>query len=974
MRTFAKKQNQPAQSSSANITTSHALRVGALTSSGSHFAHDFSRVPVHPSATTTTPRVPSDGDECAHKLPYAVQAKLVTGADDDPLESEANGIANEILSESGPPAVHVAAMRTGRFGERATDGVDAPASVESVLAGVGRPLSSTLRKDMEDRFAHDFSRVRVHYDAEAQESARDMHAHAYTVGQDIVFGARRFSPETREGRRLLAHELTHVVQQSSGGGILADRPILRDPLDDQPPPRSTGLTKAERDKIARARASIGLPRRPTRSKKTLVGILITPTGEEFPLKSGNDDGPWGGPARGGIPRGEGEAFTGGGHSQGNIATHVEGKAAARMHQLNISQATLLVERQPCEVCDDPERTPNITVALPPGAKLTIVDPEATGYYESVQLPPARSSAAPTTPTPPRIVPTGAGSGETEVTHAGDTPSSASGSSGRRMSAGRGAIVPPIVSSGPPARRLAVADALSELAEFGNRLLSHFADQKQQELAQEAITRHINRAASLWATNPEQGLLLTVNWEVWHHGAGDVRRFIDVTEKLGLTEALARRTEATGITEHGDPKADNPGDEIWIDPPVPEAVHQLPTPFRRVALATFAGSEEVQDVKWRGRSTFDDAGFTALKPEPGVAASFFVLQPPSEITFRDGRTSHTTSVPILHRDAPGGWRIPVVNLDTIVGYIPGVDRDTAALVSPADGYTAALFAASNPVNTSQLRLYDFQNVRFVSPDNIKVLQSLSETDVSSPQRLESSPQEKAAMDMAITGTAARELWARLSARGRGKGTPEFLRQFLSLLPADLTMAEMEILSAIGDVETANLSEEELLEAWREAIGRLRSQDKRPPLPGRSEVPPAESGEPSDGDEDVISVSASDDPSLRKYNPTRLGFKVVAGVERGQFTGQIIRVDRAALIKGKRVTLTGVEVVVRKRIFIPNRSSPEKVEVHLEVTRDQHFNIENAYGEEVVKAIGYKSFRYEKGDRFRHMLRLSGAKDR
>ena len=69
---------------------------------------------------------------------------------------------------------------------------------------------------MEQRFGHDFSRVRVHSGAAAEQSARDVNANAYTVGHDIVFGAGRFAPGTYEGRRLIAHELTHVLQQ---GGV-----------------------------------------------------------------------------------------------------------------------------------------------------------------------------------------------------------------------------------------------------------------------------------------------------------------------------------------------------------------------------------------------------------------------------------------------------------------------------------------------------------------------------------------------------------------------------------------------------------------------------------------------------------------------------------------------------------------------------------------------------------------------------------
>jgi hypothetical protein len=69
---------------------------------------------------------------------------------------------------------------------------------------------------MEQRFSYDFSRVRVHSGGIAEQSALDVNADAYTVGNDIVFGAGRFAPATQEGRRLIAHELTHVVQQSEG--------------------------------------------------------------------------------------------------------------------------------------------------------------------------------------------------------------------------------------------------------------------------------------------------------------------------------------------------------------------------------------------------------------------------------------------------------------------------------------------------------------------------------------------------------------------------------------------------------------------------------------------------------------------------------------------------------------------------------------------------------------------------------------
>jgi hypothetical protein len=89
-------------------------------------------------------------------------------------------------------------------------------SVRQALASPGRPLSSDTRTSLEPLFAADFSRVRVHDDEAAARSARDIAADAYTVGHDVVFARGRFAPETRAGRALLAHELTHVVQQRAG--------------------------------------------------------------------------------------------------------------------------------------------------------------------------------------------------------------------------------------------------------------------------------------------------------------------------------------------------------------------------------------------------------------------------------------------------------------------------------------------------------------------------------------------------------------------------------------------------------------------------------------------------------------------------------------------------------------------------------------------------------------------------------------
>ena len=97
------------------------------------------------------------------------------------------------------------------------------AAVDDVLRSPGEPLDSATRAYMEPRFGYDFSQVRVHTGAAAEESAHALNAQAYTVGHEVVFGAGRFAPGTSSGLRLIAHELAHTVQQSSGASAVIAR-------------------------------------------------------------------------------------------------------------------------------------------------------------------------------------------------------------------------------------------------------------------------------------------------------------------------------------------------------------------------------------------------------------------------------------------------------------------------------------------------------------------------------------------------------------------------------------------------------------------------------------------------------------------------------------------------------------------------------------------------------------------------------
>lgn len=93
---------------------------------------------------------------------------------------------------------------------------EAQSPVHGVLASTGRPLEPEVRADMEQRFGQDFTDVRVHDDEAAHQSALAVSAHAYTVGNDLVFQRGRYDPSSPAGQLTLAHELTHVLQQRSG--------------------------------------------------------------------------------------------------------------------------------------------------------------------------------------------------------------------------------------------------------------------------------------------------------------------------------------------------------------------------------------------------------------------------------------------------------------------------------------------------------------------------------------------------------------------------------------------------------------------------------------------------------------------------------------------------------------------------------------------------------------------------------------
>jgi hypothetical protein len=175
------------------------------------------------------------GNHAAQLFVARLQRKPSVSAD-DPLERQADVVADRVMRMSErdvvqrvckecdeekkeqPQIQRAASAKSGA-------GLDVSGAVSATQRS-GAALPADVRSFFEPRFGHDFSDVRVHADDEAARAARGTAARAYTIGRDIVFGAHEYAPGTDEGRRLLAHELTHVVQQE-GEGRRAGAPVQR---------------------------------------------------------------------------------------------------------------------------------------------------------------------------------------------------------------------------------------------------------------------------------------------------------------------------------------------------------------------------------------------------------------------------------------------------------------------------------------------------------------------------------------------------------------------------------------------------------------------------------------------------------------------------------------------------------------------------------------------------------------------------
>lgn len=192
------------------------------------------------------PSVPRVQTDLSAALSRHIQRKAVVDAPDSPLEREAEAVAGEMVQAFGaePPAERVRGRPHAGGGAGEGPGQPRPSHAGDIHAGLdvdaamraagegGEPLPGEVRAWAEPRLGHDLSPVRVHTGPGAADGARAVRAQAYTAGRHIVFGEGRFAPGTAEGRRLIAHELVHVVQQGAGAAGRGDV-VSRDPQADE---------------------------------------------------------------------------------------------------------------------------------------------------------------------------------------------------------------------------------------------------------------------------------------------------------------------------------------------------------------------------------------------------------------------------------------------------------------------------------------------------------------------------------------------------------------------------------------------------------------------------------------------------------------------------------------------------------------------------------------------------------------------
>ncbi|GAB4211024.1 MAG: hypothetical protein OHK0022_45080 [Roseiflexaceae bacterium] len=385
------------------------------------FAENFDAgAPAAPPGPPAAPSTPLDPPA------FPVQASLRISAPDDAFEQEADQMASAVMdmsSDAGdaPASPGLRVQRAASAGDGA--GLSTSPAVDASIAqmqGGGQPLPASERSFFENRFGHDFSQIRIHADSHAADTAKSLNARAFTVGTDIAFDAGEYQPGTSSGRHLLAHELTHTIQQTGG---VATKRVQRKERDDEADEAETAPEAEEAPTTEQSPADLVAVAQQKLTEDEVNAQPVAPVEAQpvdLPETKAEDESAGGG---------------GGGGAADDAAPAATAKALAEQQVAEAEKAAQTVQTAPGAAAAAPASQPTATpaaaapaapVASAPAAQAAVPEatqataPEAAPAEQKTEQKGETASAAETAPT----APTAAGGEANAPAPPGDAPQSA----------------------------------------------------------------------------------------------------------------------------------------------------------------------------------------------------------------------------------------------------------------------------------------------------------------------------------------------------------------------------------------------------------------------------------------------------------------------------------------------------------------------------------------------------------------------
>jgi hypothetical protein len=695
------------------------------------------------------------------------QPKLYTSQPGDIYEQEADRIAERMARKSVDNSIPGERLRTSlghiypkneedknptlRTGKPAmisgTESSDRVVDeVNNICSSEGSSLDTDTNEFMESSFGHDFSRVRVHTGERAAMSAKSINARAYAIGNNIVFGERQYQPKTIEGRKLLAHELTHVVQQeaatnygifrnsdmpsSSEGAVTPRRVVYIDAnVIDQINRGNVNAANTLRQIISSG-IEVRIPRQAYYELVNQPAIPREATANRLLLEEMN------------IRIGPATSLT------QRVPTYERNITRSRAGTI-ISEADA---RMVAEVSaaggeiwsfDRAFRTnprnieANFGLRVAPESNLPLAPASAIKDYrigrQLLYLRPVEISLRGNIINRPPSGGTSGGAGggiSPYIGGASGQSQTTTGTASRRATTAyvgsRDMRVPQV--GGPSAGGTAVIGGI-QLAFMGaNILLNWLNDKEQARRVQEALHQIEPGIVERRLQVPQEGVLLIFFYRQFVPREASLLQpgavFSHIEVGFGITRDEARenwlRTPAlrSGLGRY----TEEIRSESWIPPLQTASIAAIRSPFPMLAIGTFSYSAILQNVEWGGLNGFDDESETSLSITPGVEPRFAILRVPMRLGWLWGTSYMESDVPVEERASAHGGNIPVVNLDPVIPF----SNVSAACVFPIDENTDRLFSTARPTtdNLNQLRIYvNFRKVRWIRPENIRIIRWL-----------------------------------------------------------------------------------------------------------------------------------------------------------------------------------------------------------------------------------------------------------